>query len=210
MATVNISELYKKVFKVAPRYLVPFRGGLDMVPAPGYSGIEIWDEETSMEISPLGTPILEQITLQAGTYNTFEIIKGVPVKKTVEKQPYVFDLWPMIDMRQDKVIITTPINGRDGTVKEYIYTDDHQITIRGLLVGEGNSYPYDSRRELKNTFKKNSSYGVSSRVMNDDGVFALVIKSIEITDLEGYNNICPFVITAISDKDVLLEIKERN
>ena len=210
MATVNISDLYKKAFNVVPRYLVPRRGGMDMVPAPGYSGIEIWDEEVSTSISPLGTPILEQITLQAGSYKIFEIKNGVPVPKTVQKPGYTFDFWPMIDIRQDKVIVTTPINNRDGTVKEYIYTDDHQITIRGLLVGEGNTYPYDARREMENIWKVNATYGVLSRVLNDIGIFSIVLKSKEFTDMEGYNNVCPFTITAISDKDVLLEIKERN
>lgn len=207
MPIINIIDLYQQAFNIAPRYLIPGRGGMDQVSSPEYSGIEIWPEDNEASISPLGTPILEQIMLQGGQYKTFEIKDGKPVAKTVDFESYLFEGWPMIDVSQDKIIVTTNITGREGTVKEHIYNDDHQITIRGILVGEGNSFPYEQRRTLKKVCKVNSTYGVVNRMLTDLDIMAIVIKRIEFTELEGYNNICPYVITAISDRDVLLEIK---
>lgn len=210
MATIRITDLYNEVFGITPKYLVPRRGGIDLVSDRGYSEIPVFEaEEVPKAYSPLGTPILDVLMLQSGSYNSFEIKDSVPVKRKVDYPAYNFELWPMVDVSQDKVIINTPINGRDGTVKEYIYTDDFQISIRGLLVGEGNNYPHDQRRELHSTFKVNSTYGVLSRVLNDLGCYALVLKSIQFQDVEGYNNICQYTITAVSDKDVLLTIKDK-
>lgn len=209
MATVKINDIYNEVFGVKPKYLVPRRGGMDLVPDKSYQDIEVWSEDETDNLSQFGTPILERIVLKGGTYKAFEIKNGVPVAKQANYAAYEFEGWPMIDVSQDKVIVTTPINGRDGTVKEYIYMDDHQVTIRGVLIGEGNSYPYDARREMTNMFKINNAYGVESRVLNEMGVLSLVVKSIQFNDLEGYNNVCPYTISCISDRDVLLTIKDK-
>jgi hypothetical protein len=208
MATVTIKDIYNEVFGIKPKYLIPRRGGMDLVPDKDYLEIEVFPEDEDSS-SQFGTPILEKIILKGGNYKTFEIKDGVPVVKQVSYAAYEFEGWPMIDVSQDKVIVTTPINGRDGTVKEYIYTDDHQVTIRGLLIGDGNAYPYDARRNLTNMFKINNAYAVESRLLNEMGVLSLVIKSIQFNELEGYNNVCPFTITCISDRDVLLTIKDK-
>ena len=132
MAFVNISNLLKQAFNVAPKYLIPQRGGMDMVQSPNYTGIQIWDDEQHFGISPLGTPILEAIVLQSGSYKAFEIKNGKPVAKQVDYPPYAFPLWPMVDVSQDKIVQVTNITGRDGGVLEYIYSDNFQITIRGI------------------------------------------------------------------------------
>lgn len=205
MARVKISQLYEKAFGLVPKYLI-HKVGLANVDDPGYSDIPVWEEETTDRLSEFNTPILEQISLNQGSYYGFKTTNGKIQKQKYGFTGYSFPGWPMLDVSQDKVIVTTPINGRNGTVKEYIYSDDFQVTIRGILVGEGNIYPHDQRKALQNVFDVNSSYGVDSRILTDQGIYALVFKSLTFTDLEGYNNVCSYTLTALSDLDVLLTI----
>lgn len=209
MAAISLTKLYNEVFGIQPKYLIPRRGSMDMVDNRYEQTIPSFEiSEAAENYSDLGTPILDVLLIHAGSYGAFEVVDGVPQRKDVIYAPYRFELWPMIDVSQNKVIVTTPINGRDGTVKEYIYTDDFNITIRGLLVGEGNNYPHDQRRELYSLFKLNTSLGVTSRVLNDLGIYSLVFKSIQFQDLEGYNNACQYTITALNDQVYELKIKE--
>lgn len=209
MAVISIKDIYNEEFGIKPKYLVPRRGSFDLVESPDYTGFELWDEETAANVTKLGTPILDQITLEDGRYQTFEVQNGVMKPLTVIFPGYTFPGWPMLDVSQDKVIVTTAINGRQGTIKEYIYTDDYQVTIRGILVGDGNNYPYYGRKKLADVCKINASYGVVSRVLMGMGIYALVFKSVQFNDVEGYNNVCTYTITALSDLDIVLDINKK-
>jgi|GEM_PF-4384636 len=171
MATVNFREIFRAAFGVVPRYVVP-DGDLAALP-PGRSGIEVFPEDAPAGLSPLGTPILEKITVRAGSYHTFKVVDGLPVRTSVSYPEYTFPLWPMLDVSRNKTVVKTAVNGRNGTVKEYFFTDDHRIGIRGLLVGEGNSYPYGQKRELYALFGHNAALEVVSRTLNGLGVPSL-------------------------------------
>jgi len=55
----------------------------------------------------------------------------------------------LIEVRQTKNIQRTPVQGRNGTVKEYIADGDYDITIRGVITTPRiNSYPLDEVRAL--------------------------------------------------------------
>src|SRR5690606_39028715 len=113
MATVRLKDLFQQAFNITPRYLIPNYPELEALP-PEYSGIEVWPEQEYAELSELGTPILEKITLDAGSYFDFIIEKKVPKKVEITYEEYVFPGWPMIDVSQNKVVVKTNINGRNG------------------------------------------------------------------------------------------------
>lgn len=209
MAVINIKDLFQKAFNVVPRYLIPNYSDLEALPRD-YTGMEIWPDDQPAEISDLGTPILEKIKLSAGSYKGFVVVDQEPRSVNISYEDYTFPGWAMIDVSQNKVIVKTAVNGRNGTIKEYIYKDDYRITIRGILVGEGNSYPYELKKQLQAIFNVNAAVEVVSKTMNDIGIQAIVMESMEMTDIEGYNNVCTYSITAVSDKGVLLTIKEIN
>jgi len=206
MAAINIRELFGRAFGVAPRYAVP--SGDLVAAAPELAGIAVFPEDAPAGLSPLGTPILEKITVRAGSYHTFKVVDGLPERVDIGYPEYTFPLWPMLDVSRNKTVVKTAVNGRNGTVKEYVFTDDHRIGIRGLLVGEGNSYPHGQKRELYALFEHNAALEVVSRTLNGLGVRAIVIESIDFGDLEGWNNVCAFTVSAVSDTGVLLTIKE--
>ncbi|MEI8137589.1 MAG: DUF6046 domain-containing protein, partial [Bacteroidota bacterium] len=50
----------------------------------------------------------------------------------------------LFNVTQTKNIITTSIQGRNGTVKEYISLGDYNVTIKGVLTGTNGLYPLDT------------------------------------------------------------------
>ena len=208
MAIINIKDLYEQVFRISPRYIIPNYSDLPSS-TPQYGEIAIFPEPGNVaEMTELGTPILEKIILQAGITNSFKIVNGTPVLTQVSFPGYEFEGWPMIDVRQNKVLVKTQVTGRNGTVKEYISTDDHQITIRGILVGEENQYPYEAKKALQAMFDVNSPYEVSCRTLNDLGISSIIFEDREFSDIEGYENVCAYTVSAVSDSALILDIKE--
>ena len=207
MALINLKEVFQRAFKVAPRYLIPNYSDLESLPSH-YDAFDLWTEEPTADISPLGTPILEQIVIKKGAYKGFEIVNGLPKQIDITYSAYTFPGWAMIDVSQNKVIVKTPINGRHGTIKEYIYKDDYKVTIRGIIATDGIHYPYKEKMELQSLYNVNASIEIVSRTLNDLGVRDIVMESLDFSDVEGMNNLCTFSINAVSDKGVLLEIKE--
>lgn len=209
MATITISEIYSEVFGgLKAKYLVFRRGEMDKVNSPNYQEQQQMPEESFDVLSPLGTPIIETVSLEGGKYDTYEYVDGEIKPRKVGFTDYTFALPPMVDVSQDKVIVKTPITGRDGTVKEYIYTDDFKITLRGLLIGKGNTYPYEQRRALSAVFAVNEAYGITAKSLNDMGIYSIVFESLTFNDLEGYNNVCSYALTGCSDMAAILQIEK--
>jgi hypothetical protein len=111
------------------------------------------------------------------------------------------------------------IQGRNGSIKEYIGDDDYQINISGLISGEhftpdiienkGNKYP---ERYLKD-FVDVCSIGYSIPIKNIllNRIFKItniVIENFRVTPEVGKMNSIPFEVSAVSDNTTRLEITE--
>lgn len=189
----NLIDLYQKVFNIkGVRFAIPTGNT-----AGGYvaefdgSALNLPSVSPAKALSVLGTPIYEQITF-----------------RTTERE-YTFPDWPLLDISAAKNIIKTAIKGRSGTVKEYINTDDYQITIRGILINYINDdYPEDLVNDLHDIFKINAELQVTTPVLNLLDIHNIVIESLRLPEVEGYNHIQPFVIQCLSDEPVELIIKD--
>jgi hypothetical protein len=108
----------------------------------------------------------------------------------------------LISVSQSKKIITTEIQGRDGTVKEYIGMDDFQISLTGRISGSYNVY----EKELVSTLKKILSSGqplaVTSWYLQNLDIVNVVIKDFNFGQTEGEYSTQYFTISAISDNVV--------
>ncbi len=82
--------------------------------------------------SMFGTPVFGQIVFEAGQYDDPAAAVGADATEYdgIKVQSV------LAEMNQTKNIITTSIQGRNGTVKEYISDSDYSLTLTGLLVGE--------------------------------------------------------------------------
>lgn len=106
----------------------------------------------------------------------------------------------LVDVAMRKNIITTVVQGKPGTVKEYISDGDYDVRIRGILVSQGNSqYPADQVRDLHQVLQRSEAIPVVADYLRFFDIYNLVVTGYNFSQVEGYQNIQMFEITCISD-----------
>jgi hypothetical protein len=112
----------------------------------------------------------------------------------------------LFTVTQSKNIITTAIQGRNGTVKEYISDGDFKINIKGVITNSNGKYPQfkidkgqSTVNDLFQMCQLNKSLTVNSWYLWQFCVYEMVITDYEFPQLEGQYSSQPFEINAISD-----------
>lgn len=107
----------------------------------------------------------------------------------------------LITATQEKNIVRTKIQGRNGTIKEYVSDDDWNINIKGVLVGrDANKRPIDELKKLDSFRKSPLALDIISNFLDDIGVYSVVIMSITYEQREGMRNVYDFTINCYSDE----------
>ncbi len=109
-----------------------------------------------------------------------------------------------IDVVLNKEIKQTELVNRNGTVKEYIYSKDYVITLKGTIRKDlSGSFPYDDLWYLQQILTLNKKLYVSSRFLN--GIYDITQVVVEKVDFMqnsmNYFNVMPYSITLWSDMD---------
>ena len=122
----------------------------------------------------------------------------------------VFPNEPLVSFSLTKTIVETATVGkqRKGKVKEYITTEDWQITIRGLCVDPKNpdQYPTAQVQSLNKLFEKNESLEViGNKLFTLFDIGNIVLKDISFEEMEGKEGIQKYTIKAVSDMDFYAE-----
>ena len=100
--------------------------------APADGGNEVFlNIKDDVTFSSLGTPVFSDMLLRENQDD-----EGIYIDTLI------------ITINQSKNIVKTPIEGRNGTIKEFISDGDYQITITGALVGADGQYPINQVNEL--------------------------------------------------------------
>jgi hypothetical protein len=181
MAKLNISQLYAKVFNLPNVKLLDSEDTINHASTP--SGV----------LSVLGTPIFSQITFRQNNKDA----------------GFTLPDCPLIEISTSKTIIETPIQGRNGTVKEYISANDYTITIRGILINnESDKYPFDLVDDLHKIYKLNTALMVTNTILNMLDINQVVMKELKFMESEGYSHIQPFNIECVSDETLELMIMD--
>jgi len=142
--------------------------------------------------SVLGTPVYANIQFLSDSYET-------KVKGQFRDTPALTYDAVLLTVSQAKKIIRTEIQGRDGTVKEYIGMDDYQIQINGIISGKNGHYPIDEVAFLKQILDAPIPIPVASTYLNNLGINSIVIDSYELAQEAGGYSYQTFSISAISD-----------
>lgn len=147
----------------------------------------------------LGNPVYTNLTIMAGSYtdNSGQTITYPRIDlETV-----------LISVTFPRKIIKTEIQGRNGTVKEYIGEDDPQITITGMICGENGKYPYDAVNQLKEVIKAPVAVDVVSAYLQNLDIHSIVFEDRDLPqDLGGYSY-QQFTLSAIGDVPQELRIQ---
>jgi hypothetical protein len=148
--------------------------------------------DTPLYISAMGTPVFSNIEFLSDTYetNTKGLFRDTPALR--------YDA-VLLTVSQSKKIIKTEIQGRDGTVKEYIGMDDFSVTINGIITGTNGHYPVDEVALLKQILDAPIPIPVASTYLNNLGINSLVIESYEFGQEAGGYSYQTFSISAVSE-----------
>lgn len=130
----------------------------------------------------------------------------------------------VISVTQERNIVTTPLQGRDGTIKEFISNGDYAINVdAGVMSIENssdnedkevsfeipkNKYPEAELRKLKEILLAKQSIVVQSVFLDVFGIKTAVVKSFNLTQ-ETHSNRQSIQISMLSDEPYeIKEIKE--
>lgn len=158
------------------------------------------DPDPAMYLSSLGTPVVADIVFEGGTYTDDETGRQVTFQSVTLATV-------LVAMSQPKRIIRTEIQGRNGSVKEYIGMDDYQISITGMITGPNGVYPFQEVAALHEILKAPITIPVVSAYLQLFDIFSLVITDYSFEQEPGGYSKQTFTINAISDKPVELLIQ---
>lgn len=114
----------------------------------------------------------------------------------------------LIDISQTKNIVKTIVQGRKGTVKEYISLGDYQVTIRGAIVGKDMwKYPQSDVALLKRILEIEKEIKCISEYLQIFGIYNLAVESYRFPQREGFQNMQLFEITASQDEPIELKVE---
>lgn len=127
----------------------------------------------------------------------------------------VFPNEPLVGFSIVKTIVETVTVGkyRKGTVKEYITTEDWQLSINGLCLDEDDldAYPAKQVQQLYRLFEVNEALEVvGNKLFSLFDISKIVLKSIDFEAMPGQEGVQKYSIKAVSDQDFYAELDERN
>jgi len=114
-------------------------------------------------------------------------------------------LWVTVSVSMKKNIVKTPVQGKNGTVKEYISDGDYDIILEGGLFDENPTrYPIEEMNTLVYLCKLAEALPSLSGYIQIFGIHNIVIESFDFKQEKGIQNAQIFTIRAISDEPIEL------
>lgn len=180
--------------------IIPWYGDIQPEPADeadfmSYLGTPVWSPLEFLRVSGTSLDNSLNVGAQNGNSETFLRIDTV-----------------LMTVNQPRNIIKTPIQGRNGTVKEYISDGDFEINIKGVIISPyPMQYPKDDVQLFIELMGLPKQIPVASQFLQLFSVDSIVIESYNIAEKLGSRNEVPFEINAISDfaEEILLTTKDQ-
>lgn len=151
------------------------------------------------------------IGLEAQDYGKSSFFEGVPIWLPLLLQnDEIGEILlenAVVDLTRTKNIVTTSVQGLDGTVKEYISNGDWQITIRGIIAQKQYGYPKEMYKQLLKFLQINKPIKVANQWINDAEIYSIVITDYKLP-YNPHINCIIYEFNALSDKPIELKINE--
>lgn len=118
---------------------------------------------------------------------------------------------PLISVSGRKHIVTTEIDGQDGTFKELYSMGDYSIKIQGILVNDDDpdNYPEAQVRELRRIIELRRHVKVSNAITGYFNIAHLAIESYDFPAMPGQIGAQAYELNCISDRDFQLVLREK-
>lgn len=109
-----------------------------------------------------------------------------------------------------KLIVKTPLVGKNGSVKELIRSEDATFNVRGLCIGYDGTYPETAVSLIIALSQSNQSIEIAHPVVSkfSQGAMRVVIESMNFPENKGIQNVVPFEMTFVSDNILELTIED--
>lgn len=138
--------------------------------------------ERPIGLSPLGTPIFDDITFPAGSYLTLEGVTVTYQELRLISVRYV--------VQQAKNIVRTMISGRNGTVKEYNSTGDYIIKGQANLSELDPIFPREQLIQFVEVTQVPQSVPIVSKILNTFfGVDDVILSEFNVDPGNGSGNV---------------------
>lgn len=176
---------------------------------PKLFDVDSIQNEESDRMSYLGTSVFSNLEIPAGQYKN---IKGEVIPFDGIRIDTV-----LFDVSIEKNIVRTPINGRDGTVKQYISLGDYAISCQGIIIGESdavnagfdvtetNVVPETEIRKLNEIMRVPQEIEVVSEFLDFFDVSTVVIEGASFSQREGFRDSIYFSCGMLSDAPIELK-----
>lgn len=86
----------------------------------------------------------------------------------------------LITVEHKKNIVTTAIQGRTGSVFEFISNAPYDVTIEGILTGTGEQYPKSEVKALAGLFAKTEIIDATSEYLQLFDIYQLICRSAKL------------------------------
>jgi hypothetical protein len=174
------------------------------------------DEELSdAEVSKgnFGLPVFTNLEIEGGSYQFFN--EDTQQNEINTYAGVTLDT-VLMTVSMAKNIVTTQIQGRNGTIKEYVSDGDFEIDVRGVIVGDGqNEYPSLDVEELVRLLTVPDTLTVTSDFLSRfssisplgiEGIDNVVITDFSLPQREGFRNAQLFQFKMLSNEPIELTI----
>jgi hypothetical protein len=153
----------------------------------------------------MGLPVFDTVTFDSLVYTRSSDGKNIGIGKM-----QLQNCMHIVSMVKN--VITTPITGSDGTVKEYIGLGDYSITLSGMLINKhANTPPELETRQLFEFCRAPVPLKVASNFLSYFEIFSIVVTGEPtFTQIEGTRNAILFSIPCVSDIPFEVEYNQNN
>ena len=149
-----------------------------------------------------GTPVFSNLVFKKGSYKANN--------GTIVEYPEVILDTVLCDVNMQKNIIKTVVQGRNGSVKEYISNGDYSINIRGGIFSlNPEEYPRQDVSALISICNAPNELEIVSWFLQMFGINNIVIESFDFVQQEGYQSCQLFTMQCVSDEPIQLQSVNR-
>lgn len=153
------------------------------------------DQDAPIRKSLLGTGVFSDLN-----FGPAPIINGVQLPEFIPLDCVLFTV------NQTKNIVKTIIQGRNGSVKEYISDGDFSINIKIAISGDYGVYPQEQMENLLTYLNAPGALPINSKFLQTLGIYNVVVESYDVNQKEGHYSTQLVDIKAVSDFPVILAI----
>lgn len=155
-------------------------------------------KDSPLSTSVLNTPVYSNIHFLDVEYTDTQ-------GRTIRTNGVIYEA-VLITVTQAKKIIRTEIQGRDGTVPEYIGLDDYKVQINGIITGANGVRPVDEISALKKMLDAPVAIDVACDYLQSLGIQSLIVDSYEMGQDQGGYSYQTFSIACSSFVPVQLRL----